>query len=426
MTRVKIWPHVNERYRSIPQARILDMLLLLGWAFEVAAGARAAAELQCAEALESLIGAGLGYCARANGERCFDPAEVLNFVKAEGLAGRSHIWTDHFIPTARAQYQSLAALTGGNTQLRAHVRFSRIFSLHGIATGSRLRLTLPVPITCSYGRGCKVSWDPMPYPATQGVLRDTCLDIRIAAAPPPPVTLAAEFNFTALTGPDQQRPTPDELALYLRHAEGLIRVTPRIQSLATALAGDTTSPHNAATKFFDFMLEHLMMGMIRYSDIPADDPGGWMLDHGWCDCLLGSAVFVALCRAHGIPARLLGGYFLYPLAPTNHYWAEIWIDGAGWLAFDLLTWDLSAAGRDAAWRHVFAGRCDARMVTQIFPAHFTGPMTAQLPPTWHLLQRRLGNGMVCSFHDAVDGSLIYEDQIECVHLNAVPQDDSIT
>ncbi|MDE8349756.1 MAG: transglutaminase-like domain-containing protein [Acidocella sp.] len=413
MNRASILPPTNDWHRSIPAPRILDMLMLSGWVFEAARGGQTAALMQCEAAMESLIGAGLAYRVRADGERCFDPAEVLNFIKSEGLAGRSYIWSDHFIPTGRALYQSLA--TAGTAPLPVQIKFSRTFSLRGIEPGRRLRLTMPIPIACSYVRDSAIAPDPVPGLAAQPVQRDACLDIRIPAAPSHPVMLAAEFNFTALTKRSQQRPTKDEWALYLRPAESLIRVTPRIRNLAAALAGKTTDQRAAAIKFLDFILDHLMLGMIRYSDIPADDPGGWVLNHGWCDCLLGSALFVALCRAHGIPARLLGGHVLYPLAPTNHYWAELWIDDAGWLPFDLLSWDLSAAGRDISWRHVLAGHCDARMVTQIFPLQFTGPTSVQLPPAWHLVQRRQGNGIACSYHDARDGSLIYEDRMECVY-----------
>lgn len=47
-------------------------------------------------------------------------------------------------------------------------------------------------------------------------------------------------------------------------------------------------------------------------------------------------VFVAGCRALGIPARYVSGYY-YPGAAghaESHAWADVWLEGEGWLSFD--------------------------------------------------------------------------------------------
>ena len=59
-----------------------------------------------------------------------------------------------------------------------------------------------------------------------------------------------------------------------------------------------------------------------------------------------AALFVALCRAEGIPARLVNGYTdprgrgdvwnvaygeTFPLTGFRHSWAEFYLEGLGWL-----------------------------------------------------------------------------------------------
>lgn len=49
------------------------------------------------------------------------------------------------------------------------------------------------------------------------------------------------------------------------------------------------------------------------------------------DCTEYASLVVALCRACGVPARMVGGYFtqrsLAPRPTDYHNWAEIWLDG---------------------------------------------------------------------------------------------------
>ncbi|HPG89778.1 MAG TPA: transglutaminase family protein [Hyphomicrobium sp.] len=48
-------------------------------------------------------------------------------------------------------------------------------------------------------------------------------------------------------------------------------------------------------------------------------------------------VFIAAARALGVPARYVSGYFVSgddEPAEAHHAWAEVWIDGLGWVGFD--------------------------------------------------------------------------------------------
>ena len=48
-------------------------------------------------------------------------------------------------------------------------------------------------------------------------------------------------------------------------------------------------------------------------------------------------VFIAAARARGIPARYVSGYVLTGAdepSDANHAWAEVWLEGLGWVGFD--------------------------------------------------------------------------------------------
>jgi transglutaminase-like putative cysteine protease len=48
-------------------------------------------------------------------------------------------------------------------------------------------------------------------------------------------------------------------------------------------------------------------------------------------------IFIAAARSLGVPARYVNGYFVSGAdepAEAHHAWAEVWIDGLGWVGFD--------------------------------------------------------------------------------------------
>jgi len=63
------------------------------------------------------------------------------------------------------------------------------------------------------------------------------------------------------------------------------------------------------------------------------------LDSGAGVCQDHAHLFVSCCRTLGVPARYVSGYLCTDQVGDNnmasHAWAEAWVDGAGWLSFDV-------------------------------------------------------------------------------------------
>ncbi|MHC4934183.1 MAG: transglutaminase-like domain-containing protein, partial [Planctomycetota bacterium] len=90
-------------------------------------------------------------------------------------------------------------------------------------------------------------------------------------------------------------------------------------------------------------------GHMKKTDYDEDDHGAlWALKRGKGDCTEYADLFVALCRAKGIPARYCEGYLTYmPVGDTpKHNWAEAYLKGTGWVYFDPLHVDLGKARFD--------------------------------------------------------------------------------
>lgn len=375
---------------------------------------RAQATAACAAALQRWVDLGLGHAVDQAGGRMFDPTEVICFMTCVGAAGRDPFWRDHWIPTARAFAQNLVA----HGSRRFAISLRRSFDLQRFRAGAPVRLRAPLPLACAYHPNLEII--PVVDPALGAILiqSEGRLEARLAVPEDRAVTFGADIVFVAedpataaFAGPLGEA----ESELYLRPAEDLIRVTPHIRDMAARFAGGL-APSAAAMALWDYMMETLSIGAIRYDSLESEHAVETLLDGGWSDCHLAAAFFISLCRARGLPARLIGGHLLYPLAPTRHYWAEVWLDGEGWRPFDAASWHLSEGGRDASWKARFAGAIDPRMVTECLPRWFVGPMSVRFPPAWQILQTPLDPGAQTLFTDLEDGSVIYRDEFRVARL----------
>lgn len=419
---VRRWRPSAPRYRTMDEARILRLLLLSGWAFEVRCHGTRPYLGAASDALERLISLGLPFRPAAGRARLFDPVEVVNFVKWTGLSDQDAFWRERFVATGRRlvrEARSAAPTGGALANLSGPRRFTillrRRINLATQRPGAPLRLRLPLPVENAALHDLRTeAWHSGATDLALSILPGR-VEARGAWAGEGEIVLTARCSFTArMTGPPTSTSLLDvaERSLFLQPDEGMIRVTERVRSVADHLAGGCRDPWQTVERFRRFMFECLACGMVHYDEIRAARAAtDWVLEEGWFDCHVGSALLAALCRARGLPARLSGGYLLYEVAPTQHYWVDVWMDDRGWTPFDLLAWDLSTAGQDSRWRDVFAGHLDHRMLTQRMPRIFTGPMSVRLPPAWHMVSQITEDGAATEFSDIASGTFIYEDAL---------------
>jgi transglutaminase-like putative cysteine protease len=408
----------DRRHRRVLESLILDMLAFQAWGIELAAGRTQEARAGAASLLDAAVDAGLDYAKDSDGERLFDPAEVDQFLGWLGATGVDRRWRERKTITNAgvvAHARAAHAAFGGDGAARFRLQFRRTFDLGRLERGARARLRLPLPLRSLYHED--FTFTPV-VPAdldARCVVSEGRLEMRLAVPAHPVIILGVDLDLVARPPAPRGEPAPErDLRLYLRPAEGVIRVTPRIAELARRIAG-SLSPELAVAAFADHIAATLRGGFVRYDEIPVDAPFDAALEYGVIDCKLIAALLISLCRARGIPARLVNGYFLYPLAPTNHSWAEIWIDGIGWAPFDGFSRERylpDAPSNPEWWTHFARRRGDYRMAVERLPRDFTGPMSIRFPQAWQILQARGGRGAELTFIDIASGRLIYRDHLE--------------
>ncbi len=413
----------DAQYRTVSESRIVEMISLHGWANELEHGEHAAVAAAASDALQRWIALGLPSATAPEGGRLFDPAEALNFAKWDDLRHADPFYEHRLVATARRNALGFHGpdadpaeppLPDSLPAERFSVTLMREFDLHGIQPGKRIVLRLPLPLEDDTLSDLSVDTIAPAELAVAFERGEGRLDARFHAPEARALALGIDISFTArptLSLPPSAPLPADEIEVYTRDREGLVQLTPRIRALARRLAGSEREPSLQLRRFHDFIFDGFHCGMVHYDELDASAPTEWMLDTGWYDCQLGTALLVALCRATGIPARVISGYLMYPQSPVYHYWAEVWLDDQGWIPVDLMSYDLSARGRDARWRDYFYGRLDYRMKTQRLPRWFNLTPSVRFPPQWYMLTRRCANGVEIGTFATTSGALVYRDQI---------------
>jgi len=110
-----------------------------------------------------------------------------------------------------------------------------------------------------------------------------------------------------------------------------------IISTAKNIVSNTTNPYEKVSKIYSFVVTHL-----RYVAQEEEKGAYWALKNGIGDCSEYSYLFVALCRAAGIPAKIQAGFAFHTIneiLSDGHMWAEYYIENYGWIPLDA-TWRL--------------------------------------------------------------------------------------
>lgn len=116
---------------------------------------------------------------------------------------------------------------------------------------------------------------------------------------------------------------------------------PTIQSAVNKAVGEETNPYWIARKIYNYLIEHLEYELV----------GGWnvaptVLERGTGSCSEYTFVYIAMCRAAGLPARYVGSVVIRGDDASHdqvfHRWVEVYLPGYEWVPVD-------PSGGDSEW-----------------------------------------------------------------------------
>ena len=143
--------------------------------------------------------------------------------------------------------------------------------------------------------------------------------------------------------PLQASDIPPDVAVYLKPTPLVQSDDPKIKDLAARLTEDAATEHAAVTAVLNWVIDN-----IKYkSPIPNYD-AVWTLSTGHGNCQNYAHLAIALLRARGIPARIVGGIalgkswkvplkdgaLLQSIGQGGHAWMEVWYQDIGWIPYD--------------------------------------------------------------------------------------------
>ncbi len=162
------------------------------------------------------------------------------------------------------------------------------------------------------------------------------------------VVIKEEFNYTCYQVGNKVYPSQvgtydkasSDYQLFTRPEKYIESDDARIKELAGQLQQGKTNSYATAGAIYDWVIDNL-----TYRKVGGLKGAKFALENGYGECGDYSALFTALCRAAGIPARTVVGRWATSSPDDWHVWAEFYLPGYGWLPVDPTDADLNNKGR---------------------------------------------------------------------------------
>lgn len=289
----------------------------------------------------------------------YDEGEVVNLVAIPDASYRFVNWTGDVDDIANASDATTTITVNGDYSIRANFeeippgsvvyqnpqgyRVEYIVTAYNDGFGiDELRVYQPRPVEWDAQKDVQVE-EVSPPPTDEGVDPMHGNEMYYWQREGEPllgeaISFKIRFTFTAYEtktniDPDDVQPYDESESLYALYtqSERFIEATDgQIVELANQVADGETNPYLLARRFYDYVIDTASYELLGEGLRGAKA----LVETGVGECGDYSALFCALCRAVGIPARPVVGYWAISGIEQTHVWAEFYVEPFGWIPVD--------------------------------------------------------------------------------------------
>ena len=271
-----------------------------------------------------------------------------------------------------------------------------------------LKLWIPLPIgTGSQTNVTIISVEPARYvksmTGTDADIGLAYLEVPLAEVSGPSLNVSARFSFIQheqrfTIDPAKVLPYNTSDPLYRKYtAPGRNTViTAAMKKKAQEIVGNETNPYLQARMIYrDTVSTHpYSSAPHNWLDASNTPESAYVLTTGIGDCGSQSMYFTALCRSLGIPARTVGGNQMILGTAGDHFWAEFYLEGYGWIPVDV------TAAEGGEWS--YNATPDER---QQYQEYFFG----SLDPYRYIIQEDVDTPLVPATNDVTAGDMALQE-----------------
>lgn len=216
-----------------------------------------------------------------------------------------------------------------------HVEFKLSYNFHAPGKTSKIKFIVNLPRTIPHQQEIK-KIQCAPRPKRQFRENGNNYAEFILTKPRKNSTIVIDieadlFNYDLSTAKANNKNSDDKvqnLSEFLKDEKCIEKDHPTIQAIARTIPSDSTL--STVRHIYNYVIDNMEYQGYNPHSRGAAEAAQRKLG----DCTEYSDLFVALCRAKKIPARVVAGYTTKWHTTPKHNWAEVYIKPYGWVPFD--------------------------------------------------------------------------------------------
>lgn len=227
---------------------------------------------------------------------------------------------------------------------RMHVVYTLTVKANAVPAGELLRVWLPYP-RADVSRQSDITFIRASQPDfifSEDTTAHTSVYMEKKARRNRSTVFEIEYEFSsqgeyfdlAKLDPQPYKANSADYKLYTSERPPHIQFTDKLKSLTDSVTRNSLTPIENLRAIYGFIAANYpWASALEYSTIP--NIPDYVIDNKKGDCGQVALLLITMLRYKGIPARWQSGWMVHPGEVNLHDWAEVYIEGVGWMPIDI-------------------------------------------------------------------------------------------